>query len=143
VRHRDLETGDLELHFHESDFSSMLIEKTDSTTLRAGLRQDIGPALTLLGSYMRADKDIDFAEPDPAAGLDFQLGRQERSDSLEGQALFRAARLKLVAGAGYFDIGTDETATFDVTDPAFASRTSRAATRKSGTRTSTRTLSYR
>ena len=119
VRHRNLETGDLELHFMEDDFSPLLTEKTEGTNVRVGLRQDFGPAVTLLASYMHADKDIDFAEPAPDAGFDFSVGRKEKADSLEGQLLFRAPRLKVVAGAGYFDIDADETATFDVADPVF------------------------
>jgi tetratricopeptide (TPR) repeat protein len=119
VRYRNLESGDLGLHYYEDDFSALQRQKTDGTNLRVGLRQDFGPAVTLLASYMHANKDIDFALPDPALLQSFDLAREEKSDSLEGQALFRGARFKLVAGAGYFDIDSNETTAFEIQDPLF------------------------
>jgi len=116
-RYRDLETGDLGLHFYEDDFSRLQSEKTDGTSLRLGLRQDLAPGATLLASYMHSDKDIDFALPDPDLAQSFSLGREEKSDSLEAQVLFRAPRWKVVAGAGYFDIDAQETTVFTIDDP--------------------------
>jgi hypothetical protein len=119
VRHRDLKTGDLGLHYFEDDFSQYQDEHDKGTNVRVGLRQDFGPAVTVLASYMHADKDIDFSLPDPNVGQSFTLGRKEKSNSVEGQLLFRAPSVKVVAGAGYFDIGSDETTTFDLQDPDF------------------------
>jgi tetratricopeptide (TPR) repeat protein len=119
VRYRSLETGDLGLHFYEDDYSPYQTEKTEGTNVRLGLRHDFGPSTTLLASYMHADKEIDFALPDPLIGQNFTLGRDEKSDSLEGQLLVRSERFKLVAGAGYFDISSDETTTFEIEDPEF------------------------
>jgi tetratricopeptide (TPR) repeat protein len=119
VRYRNLETGDLGLHYYEDDYSSLQTEKTDGTNVRVGLRQELGPAITFLASYMHADKDIDFALPNPDLAESFGLVREEKSDSLEGQLLFRSPRLKVVAGGGYFDVDSQETTTFAIEDPIF------------------------
>ena len=118
-RYRDLTTGDLGLRFYENDFSLLQTEATNGTNIRFGLRQEFGPSVTLLASYMHADKDIDFALPEPDLAQSFTLGREEKADSLEGQLLFRSPKLKVVAGAGYFDIDSDETTTFEIDDPDF------------------------
>jgi hypothetical protein len=119
VRNRDLETGDLALHFHEDDFTPLQTEKTDSTNVRVGLRQEFGPGVTLLASYLHSDKDIDFAAPNPDLGENFTVGRKENADSFEGQVLFRSPSIKVVAGAGRFDIDTEETRAFEIQDPDF------------------------
>ena len=119
VRHRNLETGDLELRFREDDFSPLLREKDNGTSVRVGLRQDFGPGATLLASYMHANKDHDFTEPDFLPGLDVGIGTKGKADSVESQLLFRSPRVKAVAGAGYFDIDSDETSTLNATDPDF------------------------
>ena len=78
VRYRDLETGDLELRFDENDFSPLLTEKTEGTNVRFGLRQEFGPAVTLLASYMHADKDIDFAQPESRPRAELRPGGRRR-----------------------------------------------------------------
>jgi tetratricopeptide (TPR) repeat protein len=119
VRYRKLESGDLGLRFFEDDFSLLQTEKTDGTNVRFGLRQDFGPAVTVLASYMHSNRDIDFGLPNPDFGENFSIAREEKADSLEGQMLYRGPKVKVVAGAGYFDIGSVETTTFDLADPVF------------------------
>ena len=121
VRYRNLETGDLGLRFFEDDFSPLQTEKTDGTNVRVGLRQDFGPAVTVLASYMHSDKDVDFTlpDPDPEFGVDFDLTEKEKADSVEGQVLFRASSVKVVAGGGYFDIDSDRTIVLGIDDPLF------------------------
>jgi len=118
-RYRDTETGDLGLHYFEDDYARLQSEKTNGTSFRVGLRQELGTGATLLASYMHSDKDIDFALPDPDLAQSFTLGREEKADSFEGQLLFRAPKLKVVAGAGYFDIDSQETTVFAIDDPLF------------------------
>jgi len=119
LRYRNLETGDLGLHYFEDDFSPFQTEKTEGTNFRVGLRKDLGPAVTFLASYMRSDRDIDFSLPNPDLGESFGLVREEQADSLEGQVLFRSPRLKVVAGGGYFGIDSEESTTFAIEDPIF------------------------
>jgi tetratricopeptide (TPR) repeat protein len=117
VRHRDLKTGDLGLHFFEDDFSPYQAEHDKFTNVRVGLRQDFGPAVTLLASYMHSDKDIDFSLPQPDQLQNFGQVRSEKANSVEGQLLFRAPRVKVVAGGGFFDVDSNETTTFALDDP--------------------------
>jgi len=130
VRYRNLETGDLELRFDENDFSSLLKQKAEGTNVRVGLRQDLGPAVTALASYMHADKDVDFDQPEflPATNVGRVLN--EKADSLEGQFLVRAPRVKVVAGAGYFDIDAEETTVIAFDDPDFGFTLTDATDRK-------------
>jgi tetratricopeptide (TPR) repeat protein len=118
-RYRKLESGDLGLRFNEDDFSPYQMESTDGTSMRVGLRQDFGPDVTFLASYMHSDKDIEFALPEPDFLLDFTIDRKEKADSLEGQLLYQSSRVKVVGGGGYFDIDSDETNVFTLDDPDF------------------------
>ncbi len=108
VRHRKLETGDIELRWYEDDYSPYQSETNEATNGRFGLRHDFSPSLTLLASYMHQKKDIAFALPDPIAGFDFSLDRAEKADSEEAQLLYRGAKAKVVAGGGRFDIRSNE-----------------------------------
>jgi tetratricopeptide (TPR) repeat protein len=130
VRHRDLKTGDLGLHYYADDFSAFEADKTNGTNVRVGLRQDFGPAVTLLASYMHSDKDFDSAIPNPTTGENFSLARNEKANSGEGQLIFRAPSVKVVAGGGYFDIGSTETTVFGLDDPDFGFTTTDATDRK-------------
>ena len=76
---------------------------------------------------MHSDKDIDFAEPNTLAGVDFTLGRKEKANSVEGQLLYRAPRVRVVAGGGYFDVGSNETTTTAIVD--FLTQTTAADTK--------------
>jgi hypothetical protein len=68
---------------------------------------------------MHADKTIAFSLPDPTIAQSFTHDRDENANSVEGQLLWRAPKVKLVAGAGYFDIGAKETTVFAIDDPDF------------------------
>ncbi|MFI5183539.1 MAG: tetratricopeptide repeat protein, partial [Vicinamibacteria bacterium] len=110
VRYRKLDTGDLGLRFFDDDFNPLESDTTKATSERFGVRQELGPGLTLLGSYMHQEKDIASLVPDlTGAGFDFNLIGNDKADSVEGQALFRSAKFKVVGGAGYFHIDSNET----------------------------------
>jgi Tfp pilus assembly protein PilF len=113
VRHRKLDIGDLDLNF-EGDFSPLATQTTDSTNVRVGLRQDFAPGVTFLASYMHSDKDIGASEPNPDFGVDLGVARKEKANSIEGQLLFRSPSVKVVGGAGYFDVPSAETASLDI-----------------------------
>ena len=105
VRHRDLETGDLGLHYYEDDFSRFQAEKTDTTSVRVGLRQEFGPALTLLASYMHSGQGhrLRASRPRPRPELRARSGTR-RPTAWRGSCSSARPRVKVVAGAGYFDI---------------------------------------
>jgi tetratricopeptide (TPR) repeat protein len=126
-RYRKLEAGDLSLNFFEDDFSPLLTRMEERTSGRVGLRHDIGPNVTILASYMHADQDTVGEDPDPMLGVDVDLDRDEKSDSIEGQVLFRSPVVKVVGGAGYFDVDSVEKLTLDI---AFAGLTDITTTDK-------------
>jgi tetratricopeptide (TPR) repeat protein len=109
VRHRKLDAGDLSLNFFPDDFNPHATREEDRTNARVGLRHDFGPGVTFLASYMHSKQDTTGADPDPDNGLDVNLDRNEKADTVEGQLLFRAASVKVVGGAGYFDIDFAQT----------------------------------
>jgi Flp pilus assembly protein TadD len=113
ARYRKLEAGDLSLNFFEEDFKPLATREEERTTARVGLRQDIGSAVTILASYMHADQDTIGSDPDPFLGLDIDLDFDNKADSFEGQLLYRSPMVKVVGGAGYFDIDTVETLVVD------------------------------
>ena len=51
-----------------------------------GLRQEFGPSVTLLASYMHADKDIDFALPEPDLAQSFDARPRGEGRQLRGAA---------------------------------------------------------
>ena len=123
VRHREYETGDMEVRFFEDDFRPNLRENTEQTSARAGVRHSFSPSSTLLFSYIYQDKMIDFFDgPDPFLGLlSLQVETEEKSNAVEAQYLYRRAGddtgITLNAGAGYFDIDSDEVQTFELDLP--------------------------
>ena len=116
VRHRKLEAGDLSLNFFPDDFSAHATRVEDRTNARVGFRHDFAPGATFLASYMHSSQDTTGADPNPDIGLNVDLGRNEKADSVEGQFLFRAPKVKVVGGAGYFDIDAAETLSLDIAD---------------------------
>jgi Flp pilus assembly protein TadD len=119
VRYRKLDAGDLSLNFFPDDFSAHATRAEDRTNVRVGLRHDFGPAVTFLASYMHSKQDTTGADPNPDIGLNVDLSRNEKADSVEGQFLFRSPSVKVVGGAGYFDIGTTESLALDITSLGF------------------------
>jgi Tfp pilus assembly protein PilF len=116
VRHRKLEAGDLSLNILPDDFNPDQSQEEDRTNVRVGLRHDFAPGATVLASYMHSDQDTKFAAPVTDLGLDVNVNRNEKADSVEGQFLFRSSSLRVVGGAGYFDIGSAETLTTTISD---------------------------
>jgi tetratricopeptide (TPR) repeat protein len=114
VRHRKLDIGDLDLNFFESDFSPYATQNTDDTNARIGVRHDFAPGVTFLASYMHSNKDIAASEPNPDFGVDLSVDGKQKANSIEGQVLFRSSSLKVVGGAGYFDVPDNETVTLDI-----------------------------
>jgi len=118
VRHRKRTQGDLALNFFEDDFSESSTETVDNTNERVGLRHDFSPGVTFLASYMHSSKDIGDSDEVPDF-LTFGLDRNEKANSVEGQLLFRSPSLKVLGGAGYFDVGAAENLTTEVFLPDF------------------------
>jgi tetratricopeptide (TPR) repeat protein len=116
-RQRERESGDLEMRFWEDDYRPELRENVDQQSGRFGLRHSFSPGSILLFSYIHQEKESTLMDgPDILSGtLSTTIDLEDESDSFEGQYLFRSPSLgrgdggfNLIAGAGYFDIDTDE-----------------------------------
>ncbi len=109
-RYRDNKMGDLGLNFFPEDFRLFYRERIEANTFRLGLRQDLTPGSTLLGSFMYQDRDTS-AHDNPLNSFvifeDFKLPEQ-RSISAEVQHLFRSKYINLISGIGYFHINAQE-----------------------------------
>jgi tetratricopeptide (TPR) repeat protein len=130
VRYRKLQAGDLSLNFFPDDFSPHATRNEDRTNVRVGLRQELAPGATFLVSYMHSDQNTTGADPNPDIGLDVNLDRHEKANSVEGQFLYRSPSVKVVGGAGYFDIGTTENLSLDISFLGFTNITANDKTDK-------------
>jgi tetratricopeptide (TPR) repeat protein len=116
-RYRKSEHGDLQLRFFPEDFSLNLREEEKRRTFIVGGRQSFAPGSDLIGYFMKGKDTVHQTNsPDSSIAID---GRDE-ADAYGGevQYLFRSEKIKVVTGAGYFDI--DQKATFNtdiVIDP--------------------------
>jgi hypothetical protein len=63
---------------------------------------------------MHSSQDTEGADPDPEFGVDISLDRKEKADSVEGQFLFRSPAVKVIGGAGFFDIDFAVTLALDI-----------------------------
>jgi ABC-type amino acid transport substrate-binding protein len=115
VRHRKLDAGDLSLNFFPDDFNPHATRVEDRTNVRVGVRHDFAPGVTFLASYMHSKQDTTGTDPEPPEnGPSIDFNRNEKADSVEGQLLFRSPKVKVVGGAGYFDIDFAQTTNVDL-----------------------------
>lgn len=113
-RKRKTEWGDLQQKFFTNNFSTSLRNTLDSDTYRLGLRHAFTPASTLIGSFIRQDRDTgarfsqapDFGFGIP--GLDGVVGIPERAKGAEVQHVLRSDRFNLRTGLGYFEVDRTE-----------------------------------
>jgi hypothetical protein len=126
VRYRDVETGDRELRFFADDFRPELREQSKGTTARVGLRHSLSPGSILLFSYVHQEQDLRFRDGlDIVAGtLSTALDQDGKSNSFETQYLYRSPAwgglirgVNVAAGAGYFDLTSDEVLTVEIDLP--------------------------
>ncbi len=128
-RKRKTEWGDLQQRFFAGAFSTSLRNTVDSDTYRLGLRHAFTPASTLIGSFIRQDRETgarfsqapDFGFGIP--GLDGVVGIPERAKGAEVQHVLRSDRFNLRTGLGYFEVdrteSVDQTLVFPLPSPPF------------------------
>jgi len=127
-RYRNVENGDVELRFLDDDFSRFLNEKTDTSSIRGGLRHAFTPNTTLLASLAYEERDTEFNDliPDPLFGdFGFGLELEEVGYNGEAQLIHRqdladltggfVERVQVVLGGGDVGLDVDE-----VTSTSFA-----------------------
>lgn len=105
-RYRNTKNGDLELNFFRDDYRARYKETYESDTFRLGLRHDLTPSSTILGSLMYQERDSSLRDQPVKSFvelIDERVPNQE-AFSGEGQYIFRSGILNLIAGAGYFRV---------------------------------------
>ena len=117
-RYRDLEKGDIRQLFFKDDFSPFLRQQDKYSAIRLGGRHAFSPGSTLIGNFMynKADRGIQENPTDPFS-TKFNLKGEDESYSAEMQHIFSAAKIKLVSGAGYFDIESKDTVNLEMFFP--------------------------
>ncbi len=116
-RHRDTNSGDLELNFFPDDVSPVQRNDTTSSTYRLGLRHAATPGSILLASLMYQEKDFSSKDkPTPIASIDIDQDDQI-ARSGEIQHLFRWRYLRLTSGFGVFLIKDERNIALDLNLP--------------------------
>jgi tetratricopeptide (TPR) repeat protein len=128
-RKRKTEWGDLQQRFFVDAFSSTLRNTVDSDTYRLGLRHTFSPSSTVIGSFIRQNRDTGTRfsqEPDFGIGIpgvDGAVGIPERAKGVEIQHLLRSDRFNLRTGVGYFEVdrteNVDQTLLIPLPSPPF------------------------
>ena len=128
-RKRKTDWGDLQQRFFAGTFSTSLRNTVDSSSYRLGVRHAFSPASTLIGSFIRQDRDTgatfsqapDFGFGIP--GVDGAVTIPERAKGAEVQHLLRSERFNLRSGIGYFEVdrteNVDQTLFFPLPSPPF------------------------
>lgn len=128
-RFRKTEWGDLQQRFFANAFSTTLRNTVDSDTYRLGIRHAFSPGSTLIGSFIRQDRDTsarlsqapDFVLGIP--GVDAVVVQPESAKGTEVQHLYRTDGFNLRTGLGYFEVdrteSVDQTLQFPLPSPPF------------------------
>lgn len=112
-RHRKISQGDLQQRFFPEDFFNTLSNEEERHSIRLGVRHNLSPNSTILGSYAYQNSDIrlktnDF--PEPGGFIDDKVPQQASSGEL--QHLYRSQYLNLRTGGGYFDVNRKDATTY-------------------------------
>jgi tetratricopeptide (TPR) repeat protein len=117
-RYRDLERGDIRQLFFKDDYAPYLRQKDKYNSIRLGGRHDFSPGSTLLGNFMynKADRNVNEIPPE-AYSFKYDLKGEDDAYSAELAHIFTADKFKLVSGAGYFDIQSQDTFSMEMYFP--------------------------
>jgi tetratricopeptide (TPR) repeat protein/opacity protein-like surface antigen len=109
-RYRNREQGDLQLRFFPDDFRPEERQTLETHTYRVGARHAFSPSSIVLGSflYQYLDDTLRDRPPSPVVNSIDVAGKQHSAGG-ELQHLLRWRFIKVVSGAGYFDVGGDDT----------------------------------
>ncbi len=105
-RYRDTENGDIRLRFFEDSFDPNLEEEEKTRTGRLGFRHAFSPASDLIGNftYQKADEKTQTTNEPIVTRLDGT--GDEDAYGTELSYLHRWKSVNVTAGAGYFDVDT-------------------------------------
>jgi tetratricopeptide (TPR) repeat protein len=121
-RYRDVTHGDIALNWDPEDYSENRQVSRRENIPRLGIRHSLNSRHHFIGSliYNQTDYDLNqhqIGPPGPAGPIIGTESRVEEDDAYnaEGQYIFRGNRLKIIAGAGYYEQDISEAVTTIVT----------------------------
>ena len=115
IRFKEKNFGDDTFHFDRDDFSSTLRQSEKTKSVRLGVRHDLNPRSTILGTAVVSADDDGAATGNDGYSLSIDLTSEVKSQMVEVQHIYLAERFNLQSGAGY--LNADETFTSEITFP--------------------------
>lgn len=115
LRHKEKDFGDLTFKFDPTDFSNTLHQSEKLKSARIGIRHEIQPNSTLLGTAIISANDGIAATglDDFMMSVDFDVEVDSRM--VEAQHIYKGSQFNLQSGAGF--LTADETDTITITFP--------------------------
>ncbi len=107
IRSTDKDQGDLGLRFDPDDFSPVLRSQEETDLVRVGLRHNLTPGSSVVGSLISQRADFRTSESFPPLG-DVLFDEEVDGYIAELQHLFRAERFNIISGLGYFEGDVEE-----------------------------------
>jgi tetratricopeptide (TPR) repeat protein len=117
-RFRDTENGDLELNFFKDDFLPNKREEDETNSIRLGFHHVFSPGSDLIGNFSYQDKEFRVQDqPEPS----FTIDTMGDADAYSGELQYhlRSKNIKIVSGAGHFEIDGEDVQLWLVTPPPF------------------------
>ncbi len=115
IRFKERNFGDDTFHFDPDDFSRTLRQSEHTKSVRFGVRHDLNPRSTILGTAVVSADDDAAATGNDGYSLSIDLTSEVVSQMAEVQHIYLAERFNLQSGAGY--LNADETFTSEITFP--------------------------
>lgn len=109
IRYKEKDYGDLAIQFDPTMFSNTLRQSDTTKSVRAGIRHDLQPHSTLLGTAIFSSDDGDAAiRSDGLFSTSIEITSEVDSRMAEVQHIHRSARWSLKSGAGFLSADEDE-----------------------------------
>lgn len=115
IRFKEKNFGDDAFLFNPDDFSRTLRQSEETKSVRLGVRHDLNPRSTILGTAVASADDDSAATGNDGYSLSIDLSSEVASQMAEVQHIYLAERFNLQSGAGY--LNADETFTSEITFP--------------------------
>jgi len=123
-RYRKTDTGDLQLRFFEDEFVPVRSIENKNNSIRLGIHHGFSPGSDILANFQyqktdRYDKISLFPDfpPPGTVNLGVPQSGEDKAYSGEVSYLYNSARIKTIAGAGYFKIDAHDNDTQEIIVP--------------------------
>jgi tetratricopeptide (TPR) repeat protein len=108
-RYREKDYGDLTFKFDPTDFSSTQRQSDTTESLRLGMRHDLRPHSTILGTAIVSSDDNRFDTGSEGFVSSVEITNEADNRMAEVQHIYRSSRWNLKSGAGFLSADEDET----------------------------------